>query len=210
MLWWESLPPAFAASFSPTSLVIVAWLLSRSRPLKLSLAFLAAAAAVALTVGFVFVAVLGSSGLDNKNKHPTVPPALDLVLGLAALLFAVVVARRKPRPPKEHQYEPRLVTVILLGLALGSPSPLYLLSLHSVSQEQHSYALLALQVVVLAAIVLLMAEIPIVTYKFAPQRTGDALASANAWLARHGKLIAVAATAAVGVYFVIKGIVGLA
>lgn len=209
MLWLESLPTAFAASFSPTSLVIVAWLLSLSRPLRLSVVFLASAATVVLVVGFAFVAVLASTGLDQKSRHPTVPPAVDLGLGLLAILFAVVLRRRRPRPPKAHHYEPKVITVILLGLALGSPSPLYLLSLHSVSQEHHPYAIRALQVIILAAIVLLMVEIPILTYRFAPERTSDALARTNAWLSRHGKMIGVVATAGIGVYFTVKGIVGL-
>lgn len=210
MLWWESLPTAFAAAFSPTSLVIVAWLLSRDRPMRLALAFLAAAAALALAVGFAFVAVLADTGFDDEKHHPTVPPAVNLGLGVLAILVAVVLARRKPRPPRIHQYEPKLLTVILLGLALGTPSPLYLLSLHSVSQEQHPFAIRALQVVVLVAIILLMTEIPIMTYRFAPERTGDALKRTNSWLARHGKIIGVAASAGVGVYFTVKGIVGLA
>jgi hypothetical protein len=206
---WEAVPTALAAAFAPATLVTVAWFLSRDRPLRLSLAFLAAAASVTVAVGIVMVALLAGTGLDDKPQHPAAPPALDLGLGLLALVAAAVLARRSPHEAKPHHRDPRVITAVLLGVALGSPSPLYVLSLHSLSQAKSSTATLVLEVLVLAAIVLLMAEIPIATYLFAPERTAAALSAANAWLARNGQRIAVVAAAVVGFYFTVKGIVGL-
>ena len=206
---WDAVPPALAASFAPTTLLIVAGLLSRRRPLQLAFSFLAAAGAVTVGVGFAVVGALAASGWDDKRTHPSVPPALSLVLGAAALLFAVVVARRGPRKVKVRRGDTRLITAVTLGVATGSPSPLYLLSLHTVAQANMSSAARYLEVVLLAGIVLLMAEVPIITYIVAPESTAARLAAANAWLARHGQSVLVLVAAAVGCYFVVKGLAGL-
>lgn len=207
---WGALPPAVAASFSPTTLLIVAGLLSRGRPLRLAFGFLAAAGVVTLGVGFAVVGALAASGWENRRRHPTGSPALDVVLGVAALLFAVMVARRAPREAKVRRGDTRLATAVILGLAMGSPSPLYLLSLHTVAQEDSASGTRYLYVLLLAVVVLLMAEVPILTYIAAPEGTAARLAAANGWLARHGQAILVLAATGIGCYFVVKGLAGLA
>ena len=207
---WGAVPPALVASFSPTTLVIIAGLLARGRTLRLAFSFLAAAAVVTLAVGCAVVGALAASGWENKRRHPAAPPALDLALGAAALLFAVMVARRAPREVKVRSGETRLATAVILGVAIGAPSPLYLLSLHTVAGANVSSTARYLIVVLLAVIVLLMAEIPILTYIAAPERTAALLAAANSWLSRHGQSILVLGSAAVGCYFVVKGLGKLA
>ena len=166
---WQAVPTALAASFSPATLVIVAELLSRRRPLRLAAWCLGAALALSLAIGFVVVEVLAGSGLDNARRHPTAPPALDVALGAAALAAAVVVARRRPRSPKPpSRTETRVLTAAALGLAVGSPSPLYLAALHSVAETTPGDGLRAVDVVVLALVVLVMAELPVAAYLIAP------------------------------------------
>src|SRR4051812_40977751 len=152
---WEAIPTAVAAAFSPSSLLIVAGLLGMAHPLRNALVFLITAATVTLTVGFVVVALLAGTSVDDHSEHPTVPPALDLVIGLVILAFGLSVARRPPRPPKQKpdQREMRLLVVVGLGLVLGSPSPLYLASLHSVAKGNPSGVAVVFEVILLAAIV---------------------------------------------------------
>lgn len=209
---WEAIPSAIAAAFSPSTLLIVAGLLGMAHPVRNATVFLITAATVTLTVGFVVVEVLKGTSADDSSKHPTVPPAIDLVIGLVILAFGLYVARRPPRAPKQkpEQREMRLLVVVGLGLLLGSPSPLYLASLHSVAKGNPSGAAVVFDVFLLAAIVLLMAELPILYYLIAPERAAAALRTANAWLARNGRTIGLSAAAIVGTYFVISGIVGLA
>jgi hypothetical protein len=212
-MFWEALPTALVASFSPTTLVTVAWLLSRQRARRLAFAFLAAAATVTLAVGFLVVGLLAGTGLDDSTQHPAAPPALDLGLGLVTVGFAALLARHpraeKPHVEKPHRHEPKVLTAVILGLALGTPSPMYILALHTVSQGGVGAVVRGIEVVVLAAIVLLFAEIPIATYLFAPERTAAGLRDANAWLSRNGRLVLVLGAAVVGCYFTVKGIVGL-
>ena len=218
---WEAVPTALAASVSPATLVIVAGLLARDRARQLSLTFLAAAAALTLMIGFLVVTVLADTEFDDSRRHPTAPPVLDIVLGAAAVVFAVVILRRKPRvknkskrrgrgkDAEERRRETRLATAIALGLMVGTPSPMYLLALHSVSQGKPAVGVRVFDVILIAALVLLMAELPILTYLIAPERTHAALKSANEWFARNGRVIAAAAAAGAGCYFVVKGLIGL-
>jgi Sap, sulfolipid-1-addressing protein len=214
IMLWEAIPSAVAAAFSPSTLLIVAGLLGMRHPLRNAAVFLITAATVTLAVGFAVVEVLKTTSVDDSSKHHTVPPAIDLVIGLVILVFGLYVARRPPRAPKEkkkpEEREMRLFVVVGLGMVLGSPSPLYLASLHSVAKGKPSQAAVVIDVIVLATIVLLMAWLPIVYYAMAPERAAAALRAVNAWLARHGRVIGLSAAAIVGTYFVVHGIVGLA
>ena len=209
---WEAVPTALVAAFSPWTLLIVAELLSRDRPVRLALVFLAVAAATALAFGFVVVLALSGTGIDNSRKHHSLPPALDVGLGLLVLAGALFVARRPPHKPKKktRRREVGVLAVIVLGLVVGSPSPLYLTALHAIAKGDPSAGAATLDVLVIAVLVLLMAEIPIVMYLLAPQRSTSILHTANAWLAQHGRLIGVVAACAVGCYFIISGVVHLA
>ena len=207
---WQAVPTALVAAFSPWTLLIVAELLSRERPVRLALVFLAAAAVTTLAIGFAVVLALGGSGIDNSRKHRTVPPALDVAVGLLILAGALFVARRPAREStKARRREAGLIAVILLGLVVGSPSPLYLASLHSIAKGDPSTVSATVDVLVIAALVLLLAEIPIVMYLLAPERCTRILEASNAWLSRHGRVIAITAAGAVGCYFVVNGVVHL-
>jgi len=206
---WEAVPTALVASFSPWTLLIVAELLSRERPIRPALVFLTAAAVTTLAIGFAVVLALGGSGIDNTRKHRTVPPALDVALGLLVLAGALFVARRPARQPKKTRRDAGLVAVIALGVLVGSPSPLYLASLHSIAKGNPSTAIATVDVVMIAVLVLLLAELPIVMFLLAPQRSTAVLDASNAWLGRHGRVIGVTAASAVGCYFVVNGVVHL-
>lgn len=207
---WQAVPTALVAAFSPWTLLVVAELLRREHPVRLALVFLAAAAVTALAIGFAVVLALGTSGVDDSRKHRTVPPALDLALGLLILAGALFVARRPPRRPKRaHRRDVGLLAAIVLGLAVGSPSPLYLAALHAVAKGHPGIGAATADVLVLAALVLLLAEIPIALFLLAPERSTRALETSNAWLARHGRMIAVTAASVVGCFFVVNGVVHL-
>lgn len=206
---WEAVGVALVAAFSPWALLMVAYLLSQPRPKRLALVFLATATSITLAVGFAVVLVLSGTGVDNTHKHRTVPAALDLAFGVAILVFAVIFARRPPHTKKARRRETGLLTVVALGAVMGSPSVLYLSSLHSISKGHPGTLAAVGEVVLLAAIVMLMVEVPIALFILAPERTTAALDTANRWLAAHGRTIAVFAAGAVGVYFVVSGIVHL-
>jgi len=223
---WEAVLAALVAGFAPWTLLIVATLLSRERPLHHALIFLATAALVTLLVGFLVVEALGSTDLESRRQHHSVSPGIDLGLGIAILVFAPYFARRSPKPRSEPRRRSRfhrkppdarkwweretgLLAVIALGAFVGSPSPLYLASLHSVTKGRPDGAIGALEVLLLAALVLFMAEIPIILFALAPERTAALLRDANAWLAEHGRTVVLVAVTGAGLYFTITGLVHL-
>lgn len=207
---WEAVPTALVASFSPWTLLIVAGLLSRDRPMRHALVFLASAATVTLLIGFLVVEAVGNSDLEDRRRHHSVSPAIDLGLGLAILLFAAFFARRPPRKPKDQRRrEAGLLAVVALGAFVGSPSPLYLASLHSITKGRPDAATGVVYVLLIAALVLLMVEVPIILFAAAPERTTALLDSANAWLAKHGRVLGIVAALGVGCYFTITGLVHL-
>lgn len=225
---WEAVITALVAGFAPWTLLIVAGLLRRERPLHHAMAFLASAVVTSLLVGFVVVEAIGAAGAENTHRHRTLSPAIDLGLGLAILLCVPWLARRarqgpKPRKPKKKR-EPGasrrpwdrwrkeragLVTAVALGAYAGSPSPLYLAALHSITKGQPDSAVGTFEVLLIAALFLLMAEVPIILFAVRPEQTAASLEAANAWLGRHGRVLTVLAAAGVGLYFTINGLVHL-
>lgn len=218
---WEAVLTALVAGFAPWTLLVVATLLGRKNPMRRALVFLASATAVTLLVGFLVVETLGSTGLENRHRHHSLSPAIDLGLGLAILLSVPYFARRSPGKPRLRRKSPKkekrarrereagLLAALALGAFAGSPSPLYLASLHSITKGRPDAAVGTLEVLLLAALVLFMAEVPIVLYALAPERATALLKAANAWLARNGRVLTILGATAVGTYFTVSGLVHL-
>lgn len=231
---WEAVPTAIVAGFTPTTMLVVAGVLSQRRPMRNALVLLAAAAIVTLLIGILVVEALGAGDVDDRHRHHSVSPAIDLGLGLAILvLVPYLVHRTTVRPGttrgsggserlrklrtrlRSHKPQSRqrdkagLVAVIGLGLFVGSPSPLYLASLHSISKGRPDAVVGVLDVLLLAVLVLLMAWVPTVLFALAPERATAFLGAANAWLARHGRVLVLIAVTGIGCYFTINGLVHL-
>lgn len=206
---WEAVPSALAASFAPWTLLIVAGLLSRPRPLLHALVFGATTAVVSVGVGIVVVVVLSGTGIHDRDKHPTAGPGLQIALGLAILAFAMLVWRRPPPKAKTPRRETGLLADIVLGLVAGSPSPLYLASLNSIAKDEPDVATAVVSVILIAAIVQLMAEVPIVLFIVVPDRSTAILDRANEWLARNGRAVILTAAGIIGCYSVTLGVVQL-
>jgi hypothetical protein len=101
------------------------------------------------------------------------------------------------------------VAAVALGAYAGAPSPLYLAALHSITKGRPGSAAGAFEVLLVAGLFLLMAEVPIVLFAARPEGTAALLERVNAWLGRHGRMLTAVAGAAVGVYFTVDGLVHL-
>ena len=206
----EAIPPALGAAIYPPALLFIAFLLARPQPRKHALIFLAGAVVITLGVGFAVVLLLENTGVESP-RHRTVSPWVDLGLGVLLILFAVVVHRRPPRGPKESRQrrELGLLGLFTIGLVMYSPSPFYLASLHAVAKGHAGAVATALSVVLVAAIYMLMVEIPVVAHALWPEATLRRVSAVNAWLSRHGRALICIAAAAFGVYLVITATVRL-
>ena len=209
----QAIPPALMAALYPPALLVVAYLLAGPRPVQSSLAFLAGAATITLGIGAAFVLFLHGTGLDDSSQHRTIPPTIDVVLGAGLMVLSVVVARRPRRPPKANPKEHKqrsLTGLYVFGVAMYLPSVFYLTALHSIAQSKAGGLAISLSLLLIAVIVLLFVELPILLYLFAPARTAHILEAWNAWLSRHLREIIVVAAAGIGAYFLISGVTDLA
>jgi len=208
----EALPAAFMAALYPPALLVVAYLLGGPRPVRSSLAFLAGAATITVGIGAAVVLFLKGTGFDDSSEHRTIPPAIDVALGGALLVLAVVVARRPRRPPKADANDRKQRSVAglcLFGAAMYIPSIFYLTALHQIAQGEASGVQTALSLLVIALIVLLFVEVPLLLYVTAPDRTARILGDWNAWLSRNARTIIIVAAAVIGAYLSVSGIVDL-
>jgi Sap, sulfolipid-1-addressing protein len=90
-----------------------------------------------------------------------------------------------------------------------SPSPLYLASLHAIAKGHAGATATALSIVLVAAIYMLMAEIPVVAHAVRPEATLRTVTAINDWLSRHGRALICVAAAVFGTYLVISAVLHL-
>jgi Sap, sulfolipid-1-addressing protein len=213
----QAIPLALVSSLYPLGLVALLLLFGATRPRARSVVFLIGAAVCLLTVGFIFVFVVRGAGLsDGSNSTPRY--GLRLGLGVLFLVGAWLLARR---PPKERTTDAQpsriskavagsgLLAVFVVGLAMYTPSPTYLAALDVVGGTKMSTAATAAWVVIVVVLVLITIEVPVALYLVAPGWTIPRLQALNEWLDRNGRTLLVYVLAALGVWQVIDGLVGL-
>ena len=205
----EAVPAALGAAISPTALLFIAFLLTNQQPRRRASIFLTGAVLITLGVGFLVVLALQGTGIEGP-RHRTVPPWIDLGLGIVLVVFALIIHFR-PRATKtpRQRRELGLIGLLGLGMAMYTPSPLYLSSLHAVAKGHAGLLVTVLSVVLVAALYMLVIEIPIIAHAIWPDGTVRVVTAVNAWLARHGRTIIVLVAGCFGVYLIISGIAHL-
>ena len=196
-------------------------------PRRLMLGYLLGALTTSITLGLVIVFALKSSSAVSTTQN-TVSPAVDLALGAILLIAAFVLAtgrnerfaerRQARRGPKEDKGPPRWQqalskgsarTTFVVGALLTLPGGSYLAGLHHIDEQQLSTTATVLTVIGFNLIMLILLELPLLSYTIAPGWTPGAVERAKAWVARNGHRAAVIALSLVGAALVIKGIIGL-
>ncbi|HET6504274.1 MAG TPA: GAP family protein [Amycolatopsis sp.] len=206
----EAVPAAFGAAIYPPALLFIAFLLVNPQPRRRALIFLAGAVLITLGVGFLVVLALQGSGVES-TRHRTVPPWIDLALGIVLVAFALAVYLRPPRGPKAAKRDRELGLIGLLGVGIFmyAPSPLYLSSLHSIAKANAGLLVTVLSIVLVAAIYMLLIEIPIIAHAIWPDTTVRGVTAVNTWLTRHGRTIIIIVAAGFGAYLIGSGIARL-
>jgi hypothetical protein len=207
----EAVPAALGAALYPPGLLFVAFLLVNPQPRKRALVFLAGAVIATLGFGFALVFILQGSGVERGSHHRTVPPWVDLGVGILLLASAIYAWFRPPKGPKaaKQRRELGLIGLLAIGLVMYTPSPLYVAALHSIAKADDGVLTTILSVVLVAAIYMLIIEIPVVAHAIWPEATIRVVTVVNAWIGRHGRTIVVLAAGAFGVYLVIHAVVQL-
>jgi hypothetical protein len=196
-------------------------------PRKLMLGYLLGALTTSITLGLVIVFALKGSSTVSTTQN-TISPAVDLALGAILLIGAFVLAtgrdkriaeRRQARKgPKEDKGPPRWQqalskgsarTTFVVGAVLTLPGASYLAGLHHIEKQNLSTTATVLTVIGFNLIMLILLELPLLSYTIAPEWTPGAVERAKAWVARNGHQAAVIALSVIGGALIIKGIVGL-
>jgi hypothetical protein len=210
---------ALLAALSPTALLIAAVYLGSARPRLVTAFYLAGAVLMSLIMGVILLVILRSANLQRPAEH-TPRYELRLVLGIVILAAAVVVARRKPRPPDPDKppkgivsklvADPGPLSAFLVGLLIFAPGVSFLAAVQVIATARASLDLTAIALIVVVVINVLLVWVPIVIHLVAPEFATRYLTAFNGWLRAHGKLILICVLVAVGGIMVVNGIYGLA
>ena len=198
------------AAIYPTLLACVVVILLLPRPERLLLGFWLGAMAMSVTCGLIVVFALGgSSGATRTTRH-TISPIAEITLGAILLLLALVFfsgrnkrynARMERRHEKQANKPPskamRLLqrgtprtTFVIGALIIGIPGVSYLTAMDLLARQHASTLLAVLVVLAWNLIMLLLLEVPIVAYAFAPAGTATAVTGFKNWLTRDESRIA--------------------
>ena len=210
---------ALLAALSPTALLVAAVYLGSARPRLVTAFYLAGAVLMSLLMGVILLAVLRSASLQRPAEH-TPRYGLRLALGILLLAAAVVVARRKPRPPDPQNpatgivsklvADPAPLSAFLVGLLIFAPGVSFLAAVQVIATAQASFELTAVALIIVVVINVLLVWLPIVFHLVAPAAATRYLTGFNGWLRAHGKIILICVLVAVGGIMVGNGIYGLA
>lgn len=220
---------AFLAALYPTLLAATTVMLLLPHPKRLLLGYLCGAAMTSVTIGLVIVFALRHAGL-TKTTQTTLGPGADIVLGCLALVIAFVlhsgrdqrlVERRRERkeakgadkqgPPRWQEALSRgsARTTFVVGALLTLPGATYITALYRISDENLADPVTVLVILAFNAIMLMLLEVPLLAYTFAPEWTPKAIERFKGALRERGRGWGVRVAAVLGTLMVARGVITL-
>jgi hypothetical protein len=210
---------ALLAALSPTALLVAAVYLGSSRPRVVTAFYLAGAVVMSLLMAVVILEILRGVNLQRPSEH-TPRYGLRLVLGILLLAGAIVVARRKARPPdpaKAQQgfvsrlvADPAPLSAFFVGILIFAPGVTFLAAVQVIATARAPFDLTLIALIIVVVINVLLVWLPIVLHLVFPEATTRYLTGFNGWLRAHGKVVVICVLVAVGGIMVVNGIYGLA
>ena len=219
----EALGFAFLAAINPTALLIGAAYLGSANPRKTVVFYLAGAIIMTAALGVVLIVVIRAGGLSQVgNRTPRY--GLRLGLGVAAVVAAVIVARREQQAPpgpagdagRKQGWMARLIsrpsplTALVVGILLFYPSAGLVAAVQVIGTSHDSVGLETLGVALVVLVNVLVIWVPLLVHLIAPDATTRALRAFDDWLRAHKRTITIVGLTAVGVILVVNGSLGLA
>ena len=220
---------AFLAALYPALLAATTVMLLLPHPKRLLLGYLCGAAMTSVTLGLVIVFALRHAGL-TKTSQVTLGPGEDIVLGCLALVIALVLhsgrdrklaERRRERkaakgkddtgPPRWQQALGRgsARTTFVVGALLTLPGATYITALYRISDENLADPLTVLVVLAFNVIMLMLLEVPLLAYTFAPDWTPKAIERFKRKLSERGRAWGIRIAATLGLLMIARGVIAL-
>ena len=179
-----------------------------------------------VTVGLIVVDLLQSTSF-LIGSHRQSNGILPIVIGVAAIVGAIVLAKRRSRPPKpeaalagsasggsgpinrwlDHGAAVAFTGGFLLNIV---PGPFPIVALKDVAELRYSLVATAGILLVFYLIMFAFIELPLIGYFVAPDRTADAAHRFHAWLMMSLHRFGVYGLGVGGVYLIVRGILTLA
>lgn len=212
---------AALAALYPPALLIAAVYLGSTSPRRMALLYLAGAVLMTAVCGVVILVALRAGGLSLPAQR-TPRYGLRLGLGALAIVGAVYLAlrergrrRRAPGAPKKPGLvsrmtaHPRPLSAVAVGLLLFAPGVGFVAAVQVIATARADLAATAGALVLVVAIDVAFAWLPLVVHLIAPDRTTRALKALDGWLGTYGRAVLIGAVGAIGVILVVNGAIGL-
>jgi hypothetical protein len=207
---------ALASAPRPAAIAALYALLSASSPRRVVVAYVAAGFTFSVAVGVLVVAIFHGAGIDYRGTD--VYAAIELVGGLAALVFAIVVGTgRRELPSRDRGNReqstivqrlgnPTVMTAAVAGVVTHLPGLFYILALNAIIAEGPSLAAGVLQVLLFNAIWFAATIAAVAIFLLRPGVARRTLARVDNWARRHARGITVLVFGLVGSYLTIRGL----
>jgi Sap, sulfolipid-1-addressing protein len=225
---------SLAAMANPTLIAAVTVMLLLPEPKRLMFGYLLGAYLTSISVGLLIVFTLSGSSASSTGNH-SVGPVEDLVVGALALALAFVLRTGRDRPFEERRRAKKEAKLeakreagkpteslplrllgkgnpwltFAVGAALSFPGVSYLAALTQIHKLKASTAATVLLVVAFCLVELLLLEVPLLGYVFAPERTQQLVSAFRSWIQRRGRTAVVIGATVIGVWLLIRGILSL-
>lgn len=217
---------SLTAAINPTLFAAVMVMLLSTNAKRLMFGYLLGAYTTSITLGLVILLALPESSSVSTARN-SLSPAMDLALGLIALLVALVLGsgphkrfreRREKRKQAGEKKTPRWRRALnegsprvtfAVGAALSLPGASYLVALDILHKQDLSRGASVISVIAFNLIMLLLIELPLLGYVFAPDWTVKTVEGFQAWISRDARRIATRAALVIGVLLVLRGLIEL-
>jgi hypothetical protein len=220
---------ALTAALNPTLLGATTVMLLLDHPKRLLVGYLLGALMTSVTLGLIVVFTLDGSA--STAQH-TLSPAMDLALGGLLLLVAFLIRpsrqpketgrlaerRRKKEAAKEGKGPPlwqrklsqgTARTTFVVGALLTLPGASYLIGLHKIADQDPSTAGAIGMVLLFNVIMLVLLEVPLIGFIFAPEWTPRAVDRFKGWFSRNARRIGFRLALLFGVLLIVRGLIYL-
>jgi hypothetical protein len=217
---------ALAAALNPTLLAATTLMMLLPETKKLMFGYLLGAYLTSISLGLVIVFSLHGSGATSTARN-SLTPAEDLVLGAIALTVGIVLRtgrvdrlrerrrQRKGEKEKKESWPERMLgrgsarVTFAVGAALALPGASYLVALDRIAKLDAGPPASALLVIVFCLIQMLLLEVPLIGFVFAPERTQEGVTRFREWVAHNAKRVIGNAAIVIGVLLLLRGVIEL-